>query len=163
MSPTTPVIQSVSILGLGTPGTPGAITTPGFISQEVPVSPGCCYTLSFEAQVRDNGILVASVSFPGTALGPCTPLIMRTGLAGGGFLTTNPIFTNNIPHIVTQSNHPSSVFQHYTLVVCAPVGATTACITFQNIGNPAPGGEALVDNVVFQNTGGPCPSCSQNF
>ncbi|MFT9847785.1 collagen-like protein [Aneurinibacillus sp. REN35] len=161
---TTPVIQSVGILGLDPNPSAGTTATPGFINQVVEVSEGCCYTLSFAADVRDGGILVASVSFPdATTPQPCTPLITNTGNGTPTPTTTNPIVTNNIPHIVPASNQPQSLFQHYTLVVCTPPGATVACITFQNIGNPAPGGTAFVDNVVFENTGGPCPTCFQNF
>ncbi|MEC1636946.1 hypothetical protein P9D98_20545 [Bacillus mojavensis] len=158
-SPTTPTIQAVSILGLDPTPPEGTVATPGFVNQIVPVSGGCCYTLTFAADVRGVGILVASVSFPPQ---PCPPLITNTGTAGGT-VTTNPIFTNNIPHIVAQTAQPQSLFQNYTLTVCAPLGATTACITFQNIGNPDPGSQALVDNVVFKNTGGPCDTCTQNF
>ncbi|PDY48792.1 hypothetical protein COL30_11460 [Bacillus pseudomycoides] len=124
-----------------------------FISQTVPVNPGCCYTLSFAADVRDGGILVASVSFP--ALGQdCPPTIAE-------------IIADDIPHIVPSSPAPQSGFQHFTLVICVPTGipvVDTACITFQNAATPAsPGGSAFVDNIVFQPTGGPCDSCTQNF
>lgn len=156
--PTTPVIQAVGIIGLNN-NLP--LNFPGFVNQVVPVEEGCCFTLTFEADVRDGGILVASVSFPdATPAQPCQPLITRTDNSP---ILTNPILTNNIPHIVTVPNQPLSVFQHFTLVVCTPPGSTMACITFQNIGNPAPGGTAFLDNVVFQNTGRPCPSCTQNF
>jgi hypothetical protein len=158
-SPTVPVIQSVGIRGLNSNPAEGEVATPGFINQIVSVSPGCCYTLTFAGDVRANGILVASVSFPPQ---PCPPLITNTGTPGGT-VTTNPILTNNIPHIIAVSNQPQSVFQHYTLTVCAPPGATTACVTFQNVGNVAPGSTAFVDNVVFKTTGGPCDTCTQNF
>ncbi len=158
-SPTTPTIQSVSILGLDPNPPVGTVATPGFINQIVPVSEGCCFTLTFAGDVRAGGVLVASVSFPPQT---CPPLITNTGTAEGT-VTTNPIFTEDIPHIIAVSNQPQSVFQNYSLTVCAPPGATTACITFQNIGNPAPGSQALVDNVVFKNAGGPCDTCVQNF
>ncbi|WP_226569595.1 collagen-like protein [Bacillus stratosphericus] len=158
-SPTTPTIQSVSILGLDPNPPVGTVATPGYINQVVPVSEGCCFTLTFEGDVRGQGVLVASVSFPPQ---PCPPLITNTG-TDEGTVTTNPIFTEGIPHIIAVSNQPQSVFQNYSLTVCAPPGATTACITFQNIGNPSQGSEALVDNVVFKNTGGPCDTCVQNY
>ncbi|WP_342498142.1 collagen-like protein [Bacillus sp. FSL K6-0923] len=158
-SPTTPTIQSVSILGLDPNPPVGTVATPGFINQIVPVSEGCCFTLTFAGDVRAQGVLVASVSFPPQT---CPPLITNTGTAEGT-VTTNPIFTEGIPHIIAVSNQPQSVFQNYSLTVCAPPGATTACITFQNIGDPSEGSQALVDNVVFKNAGGPCDTCVQNF
>ncbi|PDX99906.1 hypothetical protein COM13_21215 [Bacillus pseudomycoides] len=127
----------------------------GKISQSVPVDEGCCYTLSFAASVRANTILVASVTFPGI-LGSCpsTPEEIANSLSPGN---------SPIPHIVPAGNQPQSLFQHYTLVVCVPSGATTACITFQNLEAPASVNDASIDNVVFQPTGGGCDGCVQNF
>ncbi|MCH4571284.1 collagen-like protein, partial [Bacillus sp. ES1-5] len=34
---------------------------------------------------------------------------------------------------------------------------------FQHLATGGEGATAFVDNVVFQPTGGPCTSCSQNF
>lgn len=60
-------------------------------------------------------------------------------------------------------NQPQSGFQHFVLVVCIPPGVTMACVAFQNIATGGEGPTAFIDNVVFQPTGGPCTSCSQNF
>ncbi|MGH0599615.1 collagen-like protein, partial [Bacillus mycoides] len=121
----------------------------GTIRQSADVHEGCCFTLSFSADVRDGGVLVASVSFPELGQG-CPPDPLMLG----------PL---NIPHIVTVTNQNQSTFQHYVLVVCIPADVTTACISFQNISTGGEGADAFVDNVVFQPTGGPCDSCSQNF
>ncbi|PGB03781.1 hypothetical protein COL93_05190 [Bacillus toyonensis] len=120
----------------------------GSINQLVDVDEGCCYTLSFAADVRDNAILIASVSFPQLPGHGCPP----------SSTTLGPL---DIPHIVPAMNQPQSLFQHYNLVVCIPAGVTIACVAFQNIATGGP--TAFVDNVVFQPTGGPCTSCSQNF
>jgi len=119
----------------------------GSINQSVDVDEGCCFTFSFAADVRDNAFLIASVSFPELGHG-CPP---------------PPITLGNIPHIIPVANQPQSLFQHYILVVCIPAGVTTACVAFQNIATGGQGATAFVDNVVFQPTGGPCTSCSQNF
>ncbi|WP_236798013.1 collagen-like protein [Bacillus cereus] len=121
----------------------------GIMTQSVGVGEGCCFTLSFAADVRDGGFLIASVSFPELGQG-CPP----------NPTTLGPL---NIPHIVPVGNQPQSSFQHYVLVVCIPATVTTACITFQNTATGGAGATAFVDNVVFQPTGGPCTSCSQNF
>lgn len=122
----------------------------GSLTQLVDVDAGCCFTLSFAADVRDGAELIAAVSFPQIAGHGCPPASTTLG----------PL---NIPHIVPSQNQPQSVFQHYTLVVCIPDGVTGACISFQNTATGGEGGTAFVDNVVFQPTGGPCTSCSQNF
>ncbi|EEM12203.1 hypothetical protein COM13_24290 [Bacillus pseudomycoides] len=122
------------------------------INQPVSVDPGCCYTLSFAADVRANAIPVAAVSFPGLGQS-CTP-------------TISELTSGIIPHIVPNNNQPQSSFQHFTLVVCVPSGAIQACISFQNIlPSQGVGGAAFIDNVVFQPTGGGCDpdSCEQNF
>lgn len=126
----------------------------GNINQTVPISEGCCYTLSFAANVRSESRLVASVSFPDAVPSqPCPPLVTPT---------SNPLVAFNIRHIVVRPPIiATDLFPNYTLVVCTPPGARTACITFQN--NSAVENFAFVDNVVFQNTGGPCPSCEQRF
>ncbi|PGD60140.1 hypothetical protein COE84_20785 [Bacillus wiedmannii] len=121
----------------------------GSINQTVDVDEGCCYTLSFAADVRDGAFLIASVSFP--ELGQACPPAPAT---------LGPL---NIPHIVPVMNQPQPLFQHYTLVVCIPATVTIACISFQNTATGGEGATAFVDNVVFQPTGGPCTSCSQNF
>ncbi|WP_459500378.1 collagen-like protein [Bacillus sp. C1] len=119
------------------------------INQSVDVEAGCCYTFSFAADVRAITNLIASVSFPQLNHG-CPPSPTTLG----------PL---DIPHIVPVRNQPQSLFQHYTLVVCIPLGVTTACIAFQNTATTGEGATAFVDNVVFQTTGGPCTSCIQNF
>ncbi|WP_309460525.1 hypothetical protein [Bacillus pseudomycoides] len=124
------------------------------VSQTVDIDPGCCYTLSFAADVRDGAIPVASVSFPELPLPtgtPCPP-------------SPADIVSNNFPHIVLQGHTGQSSFLPYTLVVCVPADATVACITFQNIlVSNGTGGTAFIDNVVFQPTGGGCDGCVQNF
>lgn len=122
----------------------------GSLTQLVDVDAGCCFTLSFAADVRDGAELIAAVSFPQLVGHGCPPASTTLG----------PL---NIPHIVPSQNQPQSVFQHYTLVVCIPDGVTAACISFQNTATGGVGATAFVDNVVFQPTGGPCTSCSQNF
>ncbi|OFD59084.1 hypothetical protein BWGOE6_27280 [Bacillus mycoides] len=122
----------------------------GSLTQLVDVDEGCCFTLSFATDVRDGAFLIAAVSFPELAGHGCPPVPNMLG----------PL---NIPHIVPSQNQPQSVFQHYTLVVCIPDGVTGACISFQNTATGGVGATAFVDNVVFQPTGGPCTSCSQNF
>ncbi|MBK5474236.1 collagen-like protein [Bacillus sp. TH19] len=126
-----------------------SINPGGSINQTVDVDAGCCYTFSFAADVRDGAFLIASVSFP--ELGQACPPAP---------VTLGPL---NIPHIVPVMNQPQSLFQHYILVVCIPATVTTACISFQNTATGGEGATAFVDNVVFQPTGGPCTSCSQNF
>ncbi|OFD58346.1 hypothetical protein BWGOE4_27230 [Bacillus mycoides] len=127
-----------------------AIGPGGSLTQLVDVEEGCCFTLSFAADVRDGAFLVAAVSFPELGQG-CPPAFTTLG-------------SSNIPHIVPVNRQPQSNFQSYTLVVCIPAGVTEACISFQNIEPPpGQGATAFVDNVVFQPTGGPCTSCSQNF
>ncbi|OUB76718.1 hypothetical protein [Bacillus thuringiensis] len=121
----------------------------GFMTQSIDVGESCCFTLSFAADVRNGGFLIASVSFPELGQG-CPP----------NPATLGPL---NIPHIVPVGNQPQSSFQHYVLVVCIPATVTTACISFQNISTMGEGGTAFVDSVVFQPTGGPCTSCLQNF
>ncbi|QWH04018.1 collagen-like protein (plasmid) [Bacillus mycoides] len=136
-----------------------SIDAGGNINQIVDVHSGCCYTLSFAANVNKGAFLIASVSFPELGQG-CPPASTILG----------PL---NIPHIIPANNQspptqpppPPSFFQEYTLVVCVPSDVTVACIAFQNIAINT--GEeptvAFVDNVVFQPTGGPCTSCFQNF
>ncbi|PGT67482.1 hypothetical protein COD14_19690, partial [Bacillus cereus] len=126
-----------------------AIGPGGSLTQLVDVDEGCCFTLSFAADVRDGAFLIAAVSFP--ELGQACP---------PSSTTLGPL---DIPHIVPSMSQPQSVFQPYTLVVCIPAGVTAACISFQNTGTGGVGATAFVDNVVFQPTGGPCTSCSQNF
>ncbi|WP_234932005.1 collagen-like protein [Bacillus thuringiensis] len=121
----------------------------GSLTQLVDVEAGCCFTLTFAADVRDGAFLVAAVSFPELGQG-CPPSPTTLG----------PL---NIPHIVPVMNQPQSLFQHYHLVVCIPDGVTAACISFQNTATGGVGATAFVDNVVFQPTGGPCTSCTQNF
>jgi len=121
----------------------------GIMTQSVDVGAGCCFTLSFAGDIRDGALLVASVSFPELGQG-CPP----------NPTTLGPL---NIPHIVPVANQQQAGFQHYTLVVCIPADVTTACISFQNLATGGEGATAFVDNVVFQPTGGPCTSCSQNF
>ncbi|EEM13656.1 hypothetical protein CN535_29560 [Bacillus pseudomycoides] len=140
------------IVALELPPTPTNAVVFTSVSQAVDVDPGCCYTLSFAADVRDGAIPVASVSFPQVLPATqCPP-------------SPADIVSHNFPHIVLQGHQGQSSFQPYTLVVCVPDNATVACITFQNIfvdnGN---GGTAFIDNVVFQPTGGGCDGCVQNF
>ncbi|PFK06956.1 hypothetical protein COJ05_31660, partial [Bacillus cereus] len=145
-----PNAHSGRVLSNGTLSLLAASIGPGeSINQLVDVGEGCCFTLSFAADVRDNALLIASVSFPELGQG-CPPLATNLG----------PL---NIPHIIPVGNQPESLFQHYILVVCIPPGVTTACVAFQNIATGGEGATAFVDNVVFQPTGGPCTSCSQNF
>lgn len=127
-----------------------AIGPGGSINQLVDVDEGCCYTFSFAADVRDGAFPIASVSFPELVGHGCPPLASTLGAL-------------NIPHIIPVMNQPQSGFQHYVLVVCIPPGVTIACVAFQNIATGGEGATAFVDNVVFQPTGGPCTSCSQNF
>lgn len=122
----------------------------GSIHQTVDVHEGCCFTLSFAADVRDGAFLIASVSFPEVVGHGCPPAPVMLG----------PL---NIPHIVPVNRQPQSSFQHYVLVACIPDGVTEACISFQNTATSGEGATAFVDNVVFQPTGGACDSCSQNF
>jgi hypothetical protein len=125
----------------------------GSINQVVPVSEGCCYMLSFAAAIPIELEIVASVSFlPGQS---CRLLITPD---------MNPIVEENIPHIIAVSDlQLVGAFQPYTLVVCTPSGATMACITFQINSLLPTSGFAFIDNVVFENTGGPCPSYEQRF
>ncbi|PGS14818.1 hypothetical protein COC45_08585 [Bacillus cereus] len=145
-----PNAHSGRILSNGTLSILAASIEPGgSINQSVDVGEGCCFTFSFAADIRDGALLIASVSFPELGHG-CPPLPATLG-------------PSNIPNIIPASNQPQSSFQHYTLVVCIPAGVTTACVAFQNIATGGEGATAFVDNVVFQPTGGPCTSCSQNF
>ncbi|PGZ09410.1 hypothetical protein COE30_08500 [Bacillus cereus] len=147
-----PNVHSGRFLSNGTLSILAAAIAPNSsIVQPILVDEGCCFTLSFAADVRDEAELIAAVSFPELGQG-CPP----------SSTTLGPL---NIPHIVPFNTQPQSLFQHYTLVVCIPAGVTTACVSFQNISQDGTGATAFVDNVVFQPTGGPCPtgSCSQHF
>ncbi|PEV97748.1 hypothetical protein CN425_22295 [Bacillus cereus] len=121
----------------------------GSLTQLIDVHEGCCFTLSFAADVRDGAFLIAAVSFPELGQG-CPPAQTTLG-------------PSNIPHIVPVGHEQQASFQHFTLVVCIPPTVTMACISFQNTATTGTGATAFVDNVVFQPTGGPCTSCSQNF
>ncbi|MBJ7987945.1 collagen-like protein, partial [Bacillus cereus] len=145
----TPLVHSGRFLADGTLSILAASIGPGgSIFQPIPVHEGCCYTLSFAADVRANARLIGAVSFPGQGCPPAST-------------TLGPF---NIPHIIPDNRQPQSVFQHYTLVACIPPGITMACVSFQNIATTGTGATAFVDNVVFQPTGGPCdPPCSPNF
>ncbi|CAI8715892.1 hypothetical protein EMIT019CA3_130039 [Bacillus pseudomycoides] len=147
------------ILALELQPTPVSAEVFTSVSQTVDIDPGCCYTLSFTADVRDGAIPLVSVSFPQLPLPTGTPCPPSPADIVNSLSTPNPI-----PHIVLQGHTGQSSFLPYTLVVCVPDSATVACITFQNIlvdnGN---GGTAFIDNVVFQPTGGGCDGCVQNF
>ncbi|WP_309460806.1 hypothetical protein, partial [Bacillus pseudomycoides] len=106
------------ILALELPPTPENAVVFTSVSQTVDIDPGCCYTLSFAADVRDGAIPVASVSFPELPLPtgtPCPP-------------SPADIVSNNFPHIVLQGHTGQSSFLPYTLVVSVPAEATGAVL-----------------------------------
>jgi hypothetical protein len=142
-------IHSGSLVG-GVP-TFGAALFSGsqFTCQAVPVSPGCCYTLSFVAKLTGGD--------PAAEFGAATVV----------FQPTPPPVTGACPPPATFPSPPAGdsifmripttpTFVEYTLVVCAPAGAQSACICFQTTAGVT---EMRVDNVVFQNTGGGGCAC----
>jgi hypothetical protein len=145
---TTSVLSGSFVAGTAQFGAAGL--DPGeFICQRVPVTPGCCYQLSFSAQVQgtvtSTGFGEASVEFstlPATSATACTPPMVIAPPAGDAIL---------IPDLAG-----ITAYEPFTLEVCAPEGARSACICFRN------GFTARVlniDNVVFAVTGGNCGPC----
>jgi hypothetical protein len=139
-------IHSGSLVG-GVP-TFGAALFSGsqFTCQAVPVTAGCCYTLSFVAKLTGGDPAAefgaATVAFqptPPPVTGACSPPPTAT-------FPSPPAGDSIFMRIPT-----TPTFVEYTLVVCAPVGALSACICFQTTAGLT---EMRVDNVVFQNTGG---------
>lgn len=131
-----------------------ALLNPGeVLCQSVPVNPGCCYQLSFEASTRGEvgnpaGIALASVIFspslPNSAL--CMAPFSAVPPSLGSIILLPPVFT--------------TAFQTYTLTVCVPEGARSACICFRNAFTAAVGQlDFVIDNVVFAVSGGPCAPC----
>lgn len=121
------------------------------LCQRVAVDPGCCYTLTFAASARAQGELIATVQFFTTPPAVCAPP------------TDAEIVAQQIPNIVAPGPTPQATFDNFTLVVCAPAGATAACVCFRNRATVGEGSVVFLDNVVFQPTGGPCPQCVQQF
>jgi hypothetical protein len=125
------------------------LTNGQFLCQSVPVIPGCCYRLSFEVRLNGTspaaGFGEASVQFntsvPNT--GTCMPPGLITPPQGDAILIAD--------------TDAGNAYLTYTMVVCTPRNAQSACICFQN----ALGGnfEMRLDNVVFSTAGGPCGGC----